>query len=114
MNYTTYTLSTGKTVNLRSRTYAEWEKQEQERLAELEKLDTLLYDEDVRKANRAAQRGYISLRTSLLAMQMENFEQEKDTLTLREVEEIEKLTSALETEEIPLGNSSAGGDGPAT
>lgn len=107
-DYMTVTLSSGKTVDLRPRTFDEWEKQDDERLTAMEAAQST-------GANLPAmvflQRVERTLRGRRLETCVRDFAARKSVLTLRDVVEIEKHIVSLESEEIPLGNSENGGSG---
>ncbi len=104
MNYTELKLSSGQTVQVRARTYEEWEGMEQERLDMLEELAKPEIADSPRRIEGLLQRRFHLLRGKLLAMQVKDFAKLKPGLSLRDVAEIEKKAKELEELEIPLGN----------
>lgn len=109
--YTPFTLSSGLAVEIRSRTYEEWEKQEEERLALLESVPNIAKEGNMQDLELALQKAALSVRNGRLALWVNSFEGMKSQLTLREIAEIEKKALELEELEVPLGNSEPGGSG---
>ncbi len=111
MEYLEKSLSSGRKVSLRARTYEEWEKQEDKRLKMLEgagmrgegPLDFMV--------EVALQGAHKAMREHRLTAWVKDFPKLKGELTLRDIAEIEKTALDLESVEIPLGNSVPGGDG---
>ena len=111
MQYVPHTLTSGLEVFLRPRTYAEWEKQEEARLQELEAIPKLTKEKRLGEAEISMQRGGLVVRNARLSCWIKDFSGLKEKLTLRDIAEIEDAAIALETVEIPLGNSENGGSG---
>lgn len=109
--YTPVTTSSGMQVEIRSRTYTEWEAQEEQRLKSLEGVAVLEEEDKKMQAELAMQRAGLSMRNARLATWVKNFDKVKSSLTVHDITEIEKAALKLEQEEIPLGNSESGGDG---
>ena len=106
--YQELSLSSGRIVRMRPRTYREWEDQEESRLKAVEDMNAMA-DPDAR--GLVMQRVSLSIRNARLDRWVENFAIEKESLSLREVEEIERIALDCEKEEIPLGNSETGSAG---
>lgn len=111
VQYVEKIVSSGQTVKVRARTYSEWEDQENSRLALVASIPDLAKDGSVQEAELVLQRASFSVRNARLCAWVEDFDTVKGALTLRDIAEIERTALELEREEIPLGNSEAGGGG---
>ena len=107
--YTEFKVSSGLTVQIRPRSYAEWEKQEDQRLELISSLPAVMEAGKMQAAELLVQKQYRQVRTERLVIWVKDFLQHKDSLTMRDIKEIETAAEALEAVEIPLGNSDAGG-----
>jgi hypothetical protein len=104
-------VSSGLEVEIRPRTYGEWEEQEEMRLKYYEHLPELAKTGRVSEAELIMQRGGLVVRNARLGVWVKNFADVKSKLTLRDIAEIEKAAVALESVEIQEGNLSTGGNG---
>jgi len=107
--YQEVTVSSGLKVHMRPRTYEEWEKQEQAKITELERISAL--DGQALGLEAAIQRANLALRGDRLSVWVKDFAKEKGNYSLREIAEVEKIALDMENIEIPLGNSESGGSG---
>lgn len=97
-------LASGLEVGLRPRTYAEWECAEDSRLTVLEDVEKLTAEGKTVQAENLIQRAYKDARELALRAWVENFDALRDTLTMRDVAEIERRCRALEAEEVAEKN----------
>lgn len=104
--YEKITAPSGLEVEIRSRTYAEWEAHETERIRAIRDMR-----DNPSGFDMAAFESGRFLRSRILACQVRDFETVKAGLTLRDIEFIEKKAEGLETLEVPLGNSEPGDGG---
>lgn len=111
MDYAEKKLSSGLAVQIRSRSYAEWEKHEEQRLDDSGTIAALKDEGKDAESSVALQRAALAFRNACLAAWVKDFEKIKSRLGLRDIAEIEEAAIAMETPEIEMGNSSAGGSG---
>ena len=104
MKFEAKTLPSGRTVNLRGRTYTEWETCEAERVAQLETIGKLIADGNAIAAEVAVQRQFVASREKKLALCVENWSELRGQLSLRDVTAIETLSGKMEQAEIAAGN----------
>jgi len=109
--YSEHTLSSGTVVQIRPRTYEEWEAHEDERLQYLERLRAMQESGSVTGLDVEMFKGRKELRGKMLACWIKDFDNEKTRLRLPDIAEIEREASKMESEEIPLGNFDAGEPG---
>lgn len=105
VDYVEKTLTSGRAVLIRARTYAEWEAQEEARLKAMEGVP----DSDVghMRSVAALQRAQGTVQAMRLSACVKDFDKLKKTLSMRDIAEIEEFINQEES----LGNSAAGGDG---
>jgi hypothetical protein len=111
MDYTKLKVSSGLEVEIRPRTYGEWESHEDARLEAIDSVPGLVAEGKRPEAEKVLQRTYRQVRSARLASWVKDFAGLKNKLTLRDIGEIEKAAEALEVAEIEMGNSGAGGSG---
>ena len=104
MDFEAKTLPSGRTVSLRGRTYTEWEACENDRIAQLDEIGTLIADGKGVVAEAAAQRNFVRLREKKLALCVENWSEVRGQLALRDIIAIEALCAKLEQAEVIEGN----------
>lgn len=109
--FTRFKTSSGLDVAIRPRSYAEWEKQEDARIAAIDGIPALLEEGKRPEAETILQRVYRDARSARLNAWVDDFDKLKGKLTLRDVAEIEKAAEALELPEVTVGNLDAGGNG---
>jgi hypothetical protein len=112
MSFIRLKVSSGLEVEIRPRSYEEWEKQEDARLAAIEGVPALLDAGKRPQGEMLLQRAFRDTRSLRLAVWVKDFPKLKGKLTLRDIAEIERFAEALEAVEIAEGNSGAGGNGP--
>lgn len=104
MEYRKTKLASGREVGLRPRTWAEWESAEDARLTALEDVEKLTTEGKTVQAENLVQRAYKDTRELALTTWVENFAALRDTLTMRDIAEIERRCRALEAEEVAEKN----------
>lgn len=104
MEYQKTRLASGLEVGLRPRTYAEWESAEDARLTALEDVEKLTSDGKRIQAENLVQRAYKDMRELALTVWVEDFQSLRDSLTMRDIAEIERRCRALEAEEVAEKN----------
>ena len=109
MHYTKLRVSSGAEVEIRPRTYAEWEQQEELRIKAVESVPNLAQGGNIQEVELGLQRANLKVRNARLGLWVKDFAGKKANLSLRDVAEIEKAALDLESAEIPLGNSGTGG-----
>ena len=111
MKYSKLKVSSGLEVEIRARSYGEWEEQEDVRLAAISGVPALLDADKRPEAETVLQRVYRESRSARLQVQVKDFAKLKAKLTLRDIAEIERSCASLEAVEIAEGNLDAGGNG---
>lgn len=104
VEYAEFKCSSGKTVDLRPRSYEEWEAQEDKRLEMAAQLDEMEKDGKKSEAHLRLQRLYREVRTLRLTACVKDFAARKSGLGLGDVAEIEKELERLESFTVPEGN----------
>jgi len=101
MEFISHRLPSGKTIGLRGRTFAEWEEAERRRIESLESIAELSASGNSVAAEALAQRSVMDFRLSLC---VEGFSGLRDSLDLRDIQDIENVCAKLEQPEITEGN----------
>lgn len=104
MEYAKHTLVSGLTVNLRGRSYDEWDAYEKERLSALEATGKMFMEGQTAQAEIKIGQDYREFREKRLALWVMDFSEVRASLSLRDVAEIERLCADLEKEEVEQKN----------
>lgn len=102
-DYQDFKTPSGKIVQVRQRSYEEWEETESLRVANAEKIIDLRKT-DPAGASSAELRSLVDFRSRLINLWVKDWEKHKKTLTLGDVAAIEKHCMAMERDEIAEKN----------